>query len=150
MLELKQILVPTDFSANAQLALQYANSLAKHFGANLHLLHVIPDPVTAMGMYEQIGEAIPEDWQESMLNHSDQQLKNIIDKECDQRSITISATAQGDAFNEISRYAKNNDIDLIVIGMHGRTRAIHHYLIGGLADRIFRKATCPVLTVPAE
>ena len=150
MTGLKHILVPTDFSANAELALQYAKSLAGHYAAQIHLLHVIPDPTTAMGMYEQIGESIPEDWLESMLKHSDEQLEKIIKTGNISRNHFTGVTVQGDAFNAISRYANDNNIDLIVIGMHGRTHAIHHYLIGGLADRIVRKAPCPVLIVPAE
>jgi len=149
MTKLKRILVPTDFSETADLALHYGHSLSRQYDAQLHLLHVIPDPTTAMGIYEQIADAIPPDWQETMQRQSDQQLLEISNKECGPGNKIIRSTTQGDTFNEIYRYAKDNSIDLIVLGTHGRTRSVHH-LIGGLADKIFRKAPCPVLTVPPD
>ncbi|MBF8269787.1 MAG: hypothetical protein HW386_1496 [Gammaproteobacteria bacterium] len=147
MNKLKRILVPTDFSDTADLALRYGHSLARQYEAQLHLLHVIPDPTTAMGIYEQIADAIPPDWQETMLRHSEEQLQKQAAGVCGPANKVIRTTLQGDAYSEIIRYTKFNAIDLIVIGTHGRTSSVHH-LIGGLTDRIFRKAPCPVLTVP--
>ena len=149
MAKLKQILVLTDFSDTAGLALQYAHSLSRQFDASLHLLHVIPDPTTAMGIYEQIADVIPPDWQNKMLQHSNEQLLQTAARVCGRADDVIRITAQGDTYGEIVRYVKDNAIDLIVIGTHGKTGSVHQ-LIGGLADRIFRKAPCPVLTVPPE
>ena len=148
MTDLKQILVPTDFSDNAGLALQYAGSLAEHYGARIHLLHVIPDPTTAMGIYEQISDAIPPDWLDTMQHHSNNQLDETVRKECGDVDNVIKTTAQGDTFTEITRYARDNAVDLIIIGTHGRTATPHH-MLGSLADKVFRKAPCPVMTVPA-
>jgi universal stress protein A len=64
----------------------------------------------------------------------------------DQR--VIVATAWGDASDEILKYARNHDIDLVVCGTHGR-RGWNHLVMGSVAERIVRLAPCPVLTVPA-
>ena len=149
MTDFNNILVPTDFSDNARLALDYACSLAGKYEASLHLLHVIPDPTSAMGIYEQIGDAIPPDWVDTMTQYSDEHLAELPGEDRKAQNSIIRITLQGDTFNVLTEYARDNDIDLIVIGIHGKTASLHQ-MVGGLADKISRKAPCPVLTVPSE
>lgn len=149
MTDFSQILVPTDFSDNATLAVQYAVDLAGRYRSHLHLLHVIPDAATVIGLYERIGKAVPADWHETMQQHSDERLKKLMHAECGPGDNTVTTTKQGDVFEEITRYAKENKIDLIVIGIQGRTQSMEN-VIGSLANRVLRKSPCPVLTVPPD
>lgn len=149
MTDFNNILVPTDFSDNARLALDYACSLAGKYESKLHLLHVIPDPATAMGIYEQVGDAIPPDWVDTMTQHSDEHLAELPGKDSSMQNNVLRITLQGDTFNVLTEYARDNDIDLIVIGAHGKTASVYQ-MVGGFAEKVSRKAPCPVLTVPAR
>lgn len=139
MIELKRILAPTDFSEYSSEAIGYACALAEKFGAELHLLHVLEvhagsTPVFAGGL------ALTPRVQESR-EAAETELKKVApDREA------VRATVEGPAFLGIVRYAKENNIDLIVMGTHGRS-GLAHVMIGSVAERVVRKAPCPVLTV---
>lgn len=145
MIKLEQILVPTDFSEFSSTALKYGCELASRFGARLHLLHVVednfafvPDGGLVVGAElivetkqaaEKAIERLPDaDW---LPNGRDQVQRSVV---------------QGTPFVEVVRYAKSNEIDLIVVGSHGRT-GLSHMLLGSVAELVVRKAPCPVLTV---
>jgi nucleotide-binding universal stress UspA family protein len=145
MIDLHRILVPTDFSKHSENALSYAAAFAEKFGAELHLLHVvqdlalfIPEAVTAAPPIappvEQLTAAVREALDRVIMQH---QLK---------RFGVQSEVREGNPFYEIIRYAKEKDIDLIIMGTHGHTGLIH-VLLGSVAEKIVRKAPCPVLTV---
>ncbi|MXY26186.1 MAG: universal stress protein [Acidobacteria bacterium] len=140
-MKLDRILVPTDFSETAQHALDYARDLAQTFGAEVHLLHVVPDPVAQGWAGEATGMVIP-DLLRTWEADSDQRLQDIAIE-----GVTIErVTAVGHDFVEILKYASGNGIDLIVMGTHGRG-AVKHMLLGSVAEKVVRKAPCPVLTV---
>ena len=140
-MKLDRILVPTDFSETAQHALDYARDLAQTFGAEVHLLHVVPDPVAKGWAGEATGMVIP-DLLRTWEADSAQRLQDIAIE-----GVTIErVTAVGHDFVEILKYASGNGIDLIVMGTHGRG-AVKHMLLGSVAEKVVRKAPCPVLTV---
>lgn len=149
MVMYKHILCPTDFSAPARKALQYACDLAAQYDAELHLLHVLPDPVAALTAYGPVVSAIPPDWEESMRTQVNQQLADAVDKDWARNRKLRRAVCEGVPFAEIIRYARENDIDLIVMGTHGRT-GFNHFLMGSEAEKVVRKASCPVLTIPPD
>ncbi|MFK7817340.1 MAG: universal stress protein [Planctomycetaceae bacterium] len=145
MMQLKKILVPTDFSDFSKPAFDYAAALAARFDSELHLFHVLADPtmhihdptLISMGaVYERAHE-----WREI----TQAELKKVVG-DWDNGVPVVCEAANGPPFVEIVRYAKENDIDLIVIGTHGRT-GLKHVLIGSVAERVVRKSPCPVLTV---
>ena len=141
MMTLKQVLVPTDFSETSEEALGYARGLADAFKATLHVLHVIPDPYSQSWSMEATGVAIPEllkTWEQDARKRLDQLKTDDIETEV--------VTQIGHPFVQIVRYARDHDIDLIVMGTHGRG-AIGHMLLGSVAEKVVRKAPCPVLTV---
>jgi nucleotide-binding universal stress UspA family protein len=143
MIALKRILVPTDFSDCSDAALKYGRALCQAFDAKLHLLHVIQDPYTqpwaAEAFPAPLGEML-EQWQEQAR----QRLATLL-PEADRAGATI-ATVVGSPFYEIVRYATEQQIDLIVLGTHGRG-PLSHMLLGSVTEKVVRKAPCPVLTV---
>jgi universal stress protein A len=146
MIELKQILHPTDFSANSNRALEYACSLAGCYGAELHLVHVLQDP----GMHSPpVAGFLPEDYYEHLSKHANVELAALPDKISKFSGSVTRDICTGAPFVEIIKYAKENAIDLIVMGTHGYS-GLKHLIIGSVAENVVRKACCPVLTVHPE
>ena len=140
-----RILVPTDFNATADAALAYARTLADTFGASLHLLHVFEDPYSSAANAPEVYAALPPDFRERALANAAQQLEERLAAEERQRGGTTNLV-MGSAAKDIVRFAVDDQIDLIVIGTHGRS-GIAHLLLGSVAERVVRTAACPVLTV---
>ena len=149
MVKFEHILCPTDFSEPAKKALEYACELTTQYGAELHLLHVLPDPVAALTAYGPVVSAIPADWEENMRTQVNQQLADALDQKWEQGKKVHRAVSEGVPHAEIIRYAKDHAIDLIVMGTHGRT-GFNHFIMGSEAEKVVRQAPCPVLTIAPE
>lgn len=140
-IELSRILVPTDFSDSARLATDNALELARAFDASLCLLHVIEDPILAIPAL--VGYAPDAD---ELEQFSETALANWILPE-DARGITIERFREhGHPVPRILDFARTHDCDLIVLGRHGHSPVIQA-LIGSVAEKVVRKAPCPVLCV---
>ena len=142
---LRQIVVATDFSPTADAALSCAVGIASAFGASLHLLHVVEDPFrsTVGARYEQTLAEIHEWLMMDARARLSQSLAAL-------RAITASSEAiAGTAAAGITGRAANLDADLIVMGTRGRS-ALAHVLLGSVADRVMRTASCPVVTVRTD
>ncbi|MHC4183030.1 MAG: universal stress protein [Planctomycetota bacterium] len=142
MINLKKILCPIDHSDGSKEALKYAVSFAMKNEAKLYLLHVIdirsfdesidtmatqiPNDETIKQLKTKLLECIPEEIR------SDMQIEALV--------------VQGIPFAEIISIAKGNNVDMIVMGTHGRT-GLAHIMIGSVSEKVVRKAHCPVLTV---
>ena len=138
---LERILFPTDFSDTAQHAFDYACDLALKFDADLHLLHVLRDPMSQEWAGEAAGIVIP-DLLKTWRADAERRLGELAP-----HGIRIErALRVGHAFVEIVQYAGSNAIDLIVMGTHGHG-PVTHLLLGSVAEKVVRKAPCPVLTV---
>ena len=140
MIELKRILVPTDFSETSDAALRYGAELARRFSARLFLLHVAEHPGEATETEYSI------DLCEKMQNAADDRLPYLLSEAERHELRPECAMRLGTPREEIVRHAEEHDIDLIVMGTHGRG-AISHLLMGSVAERVVRTAGCPVLTV---
>lgn len=144
MISLKKILVPTDFSDHSAKAVRYGAELAATFGAELHLLHVVEfTPI----MYGD-GAYIPLETPAELTAAATRQLDDLKIDSATSLQVTRNV-AQGTPFVEVVRYARDNATDLVVLGTHGRG-AIAHMLLGSVAERVVRKAPCPVLVVRDE
>jgi len=142
---LKTILVPTDFSDASSAALDYAKSLAGSFGASIHLVHVMEDLLAHAWSAEVYVASMP-NLREEIEKEARERLATMVTDE-ERRTLRVeTALVAGNPFLEIIRYAKANDVDLIVMGTHGRG-AIAHILLGSVAEKVVRKSPCPVLTV---
>jgi nucleotide-binding universal stress UspA family protein len=126
-LSYRNILFATDFSQPSRVAGLTAADLARHFGARLHVLHVVP-PVT------DPAPAAPA-------------LRAAVAELGSGLSI-VRASAMGRAASEIVKYARRNAIDLIVLGTHGRT-GFSRAMLGSVAEAVTRRAGCPVMSIPA-
>jgi len=145
MIDLHRILVPTDFSKHSQNALTYAAAFAEKFGAELYLLHVVQD--LALFIPDAVTVAPPVTPPVDQLTAA---VRGALDKviaEYQLRRLTVHAEVrEGTPFYEIIRFARDQNIDLIVMGTHGHT-GLAHVLMGSVTEKVVRKAPCPVLTV---
>lgn len=145
MIELKKIVLATDFSTYSDSATKFGCALAEQFDSELHVLHVLQDLVAVV---PEPGVAFPPpgDYMDELRKSAEQALQEVIDSAWEQGKRVVRAIRQGPPFLEIVRYAKEVDADLIVLGTHGRT-GLAHVLLGSVAEKVVRKASCPVLTV---
>ncbi|MGH7127051.1 MAG: universal stress protein [Planctomycetaceae bacterium] len=145
MIQLSRILVPTDFSEHSKPALDYACAFAEQFGSELHLVHVLQDLV---GLVPEPGMGVPPpgDYVQELTASAEQALAELPSAEWTDKFHVVRATRHGPPFVEIIRYARDQDVDLIVLGTHGRSGLVH-VLLGSVAEKVVRKAPCPVLTV---
>ena len=143
-MEIKTILFPTDFSQGARAAMDHAISLAKDYHAKLILLYVIQDiSIAEWYIPSSLSAAdLVEDMQKSASNEMEKWGAEVSQSVKDVEKLVV----RGVPFVEIIRTAKEKRADLIVIGTHGRT-GIDHMLFGSTAEKVVRKAACPVLTV---
>ena len=145
MIALKRVLVATDFSEAADAALAYGRALARTFGATLHVLHVADDMYMRLGG-DAYAAVLPDLQQDVERQAKDRLVQLLVDDDSmplPTESVVITAGATAPA---IVNYAAQADIDLIVVGTHGRG-AVAHLLMGSVAERVVRTARCPVLTV---
>lgn len=145
MLPWKRILFPTDFSQSCQSARHYACELAGQTGAELHLLHVLQEQIVTVQASE-FHMLLPAFDRDQVRASAELALSRIPGPACASRNRVIRATRVGSPCVEIVRYAREQEIDLIVIGTHGRT-GLTHVLLGSVAENVVRTAHCPVLTV---
>ena len=142
MINIKRILMPTDFSEPGKTALMYAVAFADQFGAAVDLMHVIePVPAGALLSYQPM-----EELRESLRVNARMQMDKLHAEWEDYAFPVNRVIVEGHPFVEIIRHAKENDVDMIIMGTHGRG-AIAHMLLGSVAEKVVRKASCPVLTV---
>lgn len=146
MLNISHILHPTDFSDSSNQALKYACSLATQFGAELHLLNIISD---AGFVAPPIAGYIPPDYHEQRMKYASEELSDYPGKILNHSGSVIRNVIEGVPFVEVIRYAKKNEIDMIVMGTHGYS-GVKHMIMGSVAENVVRKAHCPVLTVHPE
>lgn len=140
MIALKKILVPHDFSDTSEAAVRYATALAHNFGAKLYLLHVSDKAKFEMATEFPLGlEGTLEDAVRERL------LKILPPREQIEFKPAFEFRSGVPAL-EIVRFAKNENVDLIVMGTHGRG-FVAHMVLGSVAEKVVRTAPCPVLTV---
>ena len=140
-LQIRNVLVPIDFSAPSLEAIEAALPLIKHFGADLHLVHVFEPDYPASSMV-----AIPLVVPELEVGERVRRLRDVAeDYSVPLRRENIHAI-KGRPFEEICRLAQEIDIDLIVITTRGNT-GLKHLLLGSTAERVVRYSPCPVLVV---
>jgi nucleotide-binding universal stress UspA family protein len=137
MIALRKVLVATDFEAASDAALAYGRALARRFGASLHLLHV------AENAFLRPSPSDPALVRAVRLRSLEQRLTDADRADLRARAVIETSDETADA---IVAYARAEQIDVIVMGTHGRS-AVSQLLVGSVAERVVRIAPCPVLTV---
>ena len=143
------ILVPTDFSPQSDAALACAKELARQCGARLSLLHVITDP-RATGLWApDVYVPASREMQATFLREATARLENAVSAEERAFFHVLLDARIGPAAECIRDFAREHDVDLIVMGTHGRT-GLAHLLLGSVAERVLRSAPCPVMATRAD
>lgn len=140
-----RILMGTDFSDYSKEALDYAVLFAKHFGAELYLLHVLDVPTYIPGVASVTGP----DFSELIrsLREGERKRLEALAGEVRQNGVVVHLILkEGTPFREIPKVVKEVSADLIVLGTHGRT-GLDRFMMGSVAERVARRAPCPILLV---
>ena len=151
-LNLKTVLVPTDFSENSKKALIYAVRLAQRNDSSLILFHAFELP--------EFVRQRPPDFSGG-FNEEEMKLFDDARRRCEERLVTLSRDLQGcnvkietahrlgTPYEEIIKIARERGVDLIIIATHGYT-GLEHFLLGSTTERVVRVSPCPVLVVRQE
>lgn len=140
-----EILVPTDGSPASAAAIDHAIDLAQQYDARLHALYVVDG--AAYSTLEAGAEIVVDALETEGTKATDHVAERAGDAGVDCTTMVTTGTA----YRTISEYVEDNDIDLVVMGTHGR-RGLDRYLLGSVTERVVRTADVPVLTVrqPAD
>lgn len=159
---MKHILVPTDFSETANAALGQARPLAELTGARITLLHVmygekLNEALTGLDAIENLGKAmdlvsdsslpVPGYDLGAIRTAAEKKLEEVVARNLDLSNVTImTALREGRPSVEIISFADTNEVDLIVMGTHGRG-PVGRWFLGSVTENVIRGADCPVLAV---
>jgi len=141
----KKLLFCTDFSEDAHWAFTYALHLAKTYNSKLFILHVTPEPVHPEQLAIYLPQEKLQELRKSQKKEIDQQLETHYIKKMRGFKNYKVIVKEGEPFVEIIKIAKKESVKLIVMGTHGRT-GLDHILFGSTAEKVVRRAPCPVLT----
>jgi len=141
---IKKILVPVDFSNYSQNLINYANSFAKIFKAKIFLIHVVEPIIYPIDF--SMGQIDFPATDSDIAKKAKEELQNLANSSIDNDTETEVIIKSGKPFVEINETARELDIDLIIIATHGHT-GVEHLLFGSTAEKVVRKAPCPVLTL---
>jgi nucleotide-binding universal stress UspA family protein len=149
LIALRNVLVATDFSEPADAALRYGMELARRFEAALHVLHVVNDLAVNQGL--PVGA--PVDTGRLVTTLEDEAHANLASlvTEPDRSALRakLVVTVSGAPATAILGYARDESIDLIIVGTHGR-QGLSHFFLGSVAEHVSRAAQSPVLIVRAH
>ena len=135
---LKKILAPIDFSEYSMEALRGAIELAKDLDGELHIVHVVAPHFALLDkMREQARETL-------MVEEAEEELARIRKDDCGNSARVVTQVMVGPPVPKLVEYAKEQQIDLILLATHGRT-GIEHLMIGSVAEKLVRAAPCSVL-----
>lgn len=166
--KLKKILVGCDFSADSKLAFDYGLSLAQEFEADLYLAHVVkptehvdlkpadyinvlPGDYLVWGTsdYHEIQKKVTEENRDKiniLRSRLEKQLQLMVPEECQIWCTPHATLLFGEPYRELIKYAREYEIDMIVLGVRGHT-LLEQLMVGSTTDRVIREAPCPVLAV---
>lgn len=144
MTEIKKILFPDDFSENASKILQYVLSISEAYNSTIYLLHVVQDlhrwgkvyiPHTSMDVF-----------QKEALEGAEKAMDRVCEEQLEGRTNLQRRIVSGDPATEILKTIEAEDIDLVIMGTHGR-KGLEHVILGSVAENVVKKSSAPVMTV---
>jgi nucleotide-binding universal stress UspA family protein len=145
----KKVLFCTDFSENSDYAFEFAFGIAKRDSGLLYLLHVIPHIPNQEMLKSYVFVDILRNIQKDLEQELDDKFKeHYIKKIKDEVSFEI-VTKSGREGEEIIKFAKDEQMDIIVVGTHGRT-GVEHVFFGSVAGKVLRLSPFPVFVIPCE
>ncbi|MBW2531847.1 MAG: universal stress protein [Deltaproteobacteria bacterium] len=147
MIQIGKILCPIDFSKPSDTALEHAEEIARKFGAELVVAHVV-EPVLYPVAYG-LPPVAPVNYEESAKEAAEKALTPIVQAINERGVKARSLVESGTASMRICDLAEEEGFDLVVLATHGYT-GLKHVLLGSTAERVVRHCTCPVLTVKGD
>ena len=138
-MEVKEILVPVDFSDVSEAALEFAKLVAEKFQAELHVLHVDDDPILN-------APTTSDDHRQERIAQSLAAVHELFNAEDKEQLKIVPAVRNGGATTVILEYIREFKVDLVVMGAKGRS-ALAKMLLGSVAEDMMRRSPCPVVTV---
>jgi nucleotide-binding universal stress UspA family protein len=148
MIPIHRILVPTDFGEPAQAALKWATTLAREFDSRLFLLHVVPEPMAYPWGTELSSLPLNE-----ILMQSEEAARQRLGELARETGLpadrVTTEAVVGTPVDRVIATVKDEKIDLVVVGTHGRG-PVGHLLLGSVAERVVRRSPVPVLTVHGD
>ncbi|HEX4201663.1 MAG TPA: universal stress protein [Chthoniobacterales bacterium] len=147
-LQLKRILVPTDFSESSERALKYAVRLGAPYKAEVVLLHVfhLKEYLGLLSQKEDIDSATANQVLDASKIGAIEKLEELLRRVDGKAVVVLPILLIGVPFEEIVRYAGEHETDLIVMPTHGRT-GLAHFLLGSTTERVISHSACPVLVI---
>jgi nucleotide-binding universal stress UspA family protein len=148
MIRIKDVLVATDFSPASETALVYGRALARTFNGTLHVLHVVDNLAARLAYADASVAGVSPPALQAEIERAAHNNLEVFVTDTDRRelhAVTVMRVSNNTAA-EISEYAREASIDVIVIGATGRG-AVNRMLMGSVADKVIRRAPCPVLAV---
>jgi universal stress protein A len=142
----QRIVIATDFSAPATLALERSIELARHFDAELHITHVFSLPIPIVGVYDF---SIPETGIQEARLAATRRLDEAEEKARAAGVQAVTHLVSSPTEQGISELARRVGADWIVVGTHGHT-GLKHVVLGSVAERVVRHAPCSVLVIRDE
>jgi nucleotide-binding universal stress UspA family protein len=133
-MEMKKVLWPTDFSANAEKALDYVTSLSDKYQTEVHVLYVIPELAQHESWYQE--------WEEKTAKERLDQVCNNYLQGC---RLYVKHIATGDPAEEILKLVRQENIDMVVMASHGQKGQFH---FGSVAEKVVKNSPVPVITIP--
>ncbi len=143
-MEINKILVPIDFSDYSKKAFNYALDFSKHFDSSITLIYVV-EPQIYPADFTMGQVAIP-NVDSNLTEAAEKELKSLVESTEYEKGKLDYKIRIGQPFHEIIETASELDTDLIIIATHGHT-GVEHLLFGSTAEKVVRKAPCPVLTL---
>ena len=142
MIDIKKILVPVDFSEPSKQAVNYGLSLALQYNARLVLTHIVPSNVGMVYTFPMESFA----FEKEQSAYAKSMLPDLVPPEYRERVNLETVVKIGSVADELLGIVKNDKVDLVVMGTHGR-KAFERFLLGSLTERMLRKMPVPILTV---
>src|SRR5512146_1341615 len=138
---LERVLLATDFSPVSELALHYSLTIARRNHSRMYLAHVVRPEAYQVLAPDARQRALDEAWREAHRHMTDLLIAGHLDGI--EHQVIVE---QGEIWEVIQKLVEDLQVNLLVVGTHGRSR-IGKLLLGSVAESIFRQATCPVLMV---
>jgi nucleotide-binding universal stress UspA family protein len=146
------ILVATDFSAASEVATSYAFRLARILGASVYLIHVVPESdvqiMRALRGHLQT-QIDPDTLVQAYYTDADKRLSQLVETAQAAELVQERLVVTGQPASEIISWAAAKNVQLIIVGTHGRS-GLNRVMMGSVAEHVLRLAACPVLIVPAQ
>ena len=145
----KKVLFCTDFSENSDYAFEFAYGIAKRDEGLLYILHVIPHNPQQTLVEGLIGDEIVEKVQKNLQEDLDNNYQERYVKKIENGIRYEIITKSGREDEEILKFAKDEKVDIIVLGTHGKT-GIEHVFFGSVAEKVLRHSPFPLFVIPCE